>query len=215
MDTEQSFVKSKPTHEMLKKVLSFFVILWLVSGVGVIIGQFVPPALMLPLMIVEILLLISMIFIRKAKKAGRIFALVFALISGVTLFPVLTYYVGSMGGELVLAIFVSTAIVFAAYGLIGYRLTKDLGSWASYLFIALIALVVVSIFGIFIPFSNALVFIMSLAGILLFSLYTIYDFNQIRHRQMDDRDVPFVAIGLYLDFLNLFLNILRIVDLFR
>jgi FtsH-binding integral membrane protein len=120
-----------------------------------------------------------------------------------------------MGGELVLAIFISTAVVFAAYGFIGYRLTKDLGGWANYLFVGVLGLIVVSVFGIFIPFSNVTTMLISMAGVLIFSLYTIYDFNQIRHRKMDDRDIPFVAIGLYLDFLNLFLNLLRLVNALR
>ncbi|PSL36191.1 hypothetical protein B0H99_10712 [Planomicrobium soli] len=202
--------KEMPNNEMLKSVLSFFSLLWVVSGIGVIAGQFVPPALMLPLMIVEVILLISMIFIRKARKAGRTFAMVFALISGVTLYPVLTYYVGSLGGEVVLAVFVSTAVVFAAYGLIGYRMNKNLVGWSSYLFVALIAFFVISLFGFFVPFSSGFAMMLSMGGVLLFSLYTIYDFNRIRHQPMTDQDVPFVAIGLYLDFLNLFLNILRL-----
>jgi FtsH-binding integral membrane protein len=80
---------------------------------------------------------------------------------------------------------------------------------------ALIGIVVVSIFSIFVPFSSGLTLILSIAGVLLFSLYTIYDFNKIRHQNITEEDVPFVAIGLYLDFLNLFLNILRIVGIFK
>ncbi|MDN7242263.1 Bax inhibitor-1/YccA family protein [Planococcus sp. N028] len=210
MYSQYELEKEMPNNEMLKSVLSFFSVLWVISGIGVIAGQFVPPALMLPLMVVEVVLLISMIFIRKARKAGSTFAMVFALISGITLYPVLTYYVGSLGGEVVLAVFVSTAVVFAAYGLVGYRLNKNLVGWSSYLFVALIAFFVISLFGFFVPFSSGFAMILSMGGVLLFSLYTIYDFNRIRHQPMSQEDVPFVAIGLYLDFLNLFLNILRL-----
>lgn len=210
MYSQYELEKEMPNNEMLKSVLSFFSVLWVVSGIGVIAGQFVPPALMLPLMVVEVILIIAMVFIRKARKAGSTFALAFALISGVTLYPVLTYYVGSLGGEIVLAVFVSTAIVFAAYGLVGYRMNKNLVGWSSYLFVALIAFLVISIFAFFVPFSSGMALVLSIAGVLLFSLYTIYDFNSIRHQPMSEQDVPFVAIGLYLDFLNLFLNILRL-----
>lgn len=205
--------KVMPSNEMLKKVLSFFAFLWVISGIGVILGQFVPPALMLPLMVVEVLLIIAMIFIRKAGKAGRVFTTVFALISGITLYPVLNYYVGSLGGEIVLAVFVSTAVVFAAYGLVGYRLNKNLVGWSSYLFVGLIALLVISLFGFFVPFSSGMALVISMAGVLLFSLYTIYDFNRIRHQPMSDQDVPFIAVGLYLDFMNLFLDVLRITNI--
>jgi FtsH-binding integral membrane protein len=200
---------------MLKKVLSFFAILWLISGLGVIIGQYVPPSLMLPLIFVELGLLLAMVFIRKKKIVGKTFALIFSLISGITLYPTLVHYVGAIGGEIVLAVFISTAVLFTLYGLIGYRLNKNLVGWSSYLFMALIGIVVVSIFSIFVPFSSGLTLILSIAGVLLFSLYTIYDFNKIRHQNITEEDVPFVAIGLYLDFLNLFLNILRIVGIFK
>ncbi|MFC4408971.1 Bax inhibitor-1 family protein [Chungangia koreensis] len=203
------------SHDALKKVLSFFSVLWLLSGIGVILGQFVPYSIMMPLMVVEFVLIIAMIFVRRAKRAGKGLAVTFALISGITLYPALTYYVGSMGGEIVLATFISTAVIFAAYGLIGYRMNKNLVGWSSYLFIAVIALAVIMLLGFFIPFSSTLSLVISMGAVLLFSLYTVYDFNQIRHQYIEDEDIPFIAIGLYLDFINLFLHLLRIINYFN
>ena len=203
------------SHDSLRKVLSFLSVLWLLSGIGVIVGQFVPYSLMLPLIVVEFVLIIAMIIVRKTERAGKGLAVTFALISGITLYPALLYYVSSMGGEIVLATFVSTAVIFAAYGLVGYRMNKNLVGWSSYLFVAIIALAVIMIFGFFFPFSGTLSMLISLGAVLLFSLYTIYDFNQIRHRYITDEDVPFIAIGLYLDFINLFLHLLRIVNYFN
>jgi len=203
------------SHDALKKVLSFLSVLWLLSGIGVIVGQYVPYAIMMPLILVEFILIIAMIFVRRAKRAGKGLAVTFAIVSGITLYPTLTYYVGSMGGEIVFATFISTAVVFAAYGLIGYRMSKNLVGWSSYLFIGVIALAVIMLIGFFVPFSSTLSLVISLGAVLLFSLYTVYDFNQIRHRYIEDEDIPFIAIGLYLDFINLFLHLLRIINYFN
>lgn len=214
MEAHYSAVKSVGAGDSLRKVLSFLTVLWTVSGIGIIAGQFVPPALILPLIIVELGLIVAMLFARRAERMGRLLALSFALISGITLYPVLNSYVGMLGGEVVLGVFVSTAAVFVIYGTIGYSLTKNLSAMGKYLFIALIAIVVVSLFGLFVPFSSGLSLLISAAGVLLFSLYTIYDFNQIRHQHITDAMVPLIAVNLYLDFVNLFLHLLRIVAAF-
>jgi len=214
MYPEQAYSQTA-SHDALKKVLSFLSVLWLLSVIGVIVGQFIPYSLMMPLILVEFVLIIAMIFVRKTERAGKGLAVTFAVVSGITLYPALTYYVSSMGGEIVLATFISTGVIFAAYGLVGYRMNKNLVGWSSYLFVAVIALMVIMLFGMFFPFSSTLSMVISLGAVLLFSLYAVYDFNQIRHRTITDEDIPFIAIGLYLDFINLFLHLLRIINYFN
>lgn len=199
---------------MLKKVMNLFALLWIVSAIGLCIGQFVPPVLILPLIIIELILVIMVVFIRKLR-VGRLLAFLFALLSGITIYPAITHYINEMGGQLVLTTFLSVAVVFALYGLVGFKLKTDLAGWGTYLFVALIGIVIVSLFNLIFPMGEFWMVIVSMFGVLLFSLYTIYDFNRLRHQDFSDEDVPSLALSLYLDFMNLFLDVLRILNFFR
>lgn len=199
---------------MLKKVLNLFALLWIVSAIGLCVGQFVPPVLILPLIVIELILVVMVVFVRKLK-VGRILAFLFALISGITVYPAISRYVNELGGQLVLVTFLSVALVFGLYGLIGFRLNTSLSGWGSYLFVALIGLVVVSLVNLIFPLGETWMVLMSMFGVLLFSLYTIYDFNRMRHQDFSESDVPSLALNLYLDFMNLFLDVLRILNFFR
>lgn len=82
-------------------------------------------------------------------------------------------------------------------------------SWGGMLFAALLALVVISIFNIFFPLSSTAMLVFSFIGILVFSGYILYDFNRMKHYGVTAEEVPLMALNLYLDFINLFINILR------
>lgn len=202
-------------EELLQAVLKWFAGLWFLSGIGLLLGPLVPPPFILPLVIVELLLIVSMIFMRIARKLSPVITRVFAFISGITLYSSLHHYVGELGGNLVLLIFLSTAILFVAYGMFGYQLMKNLQGFGKYLFIALIALILVSVLSIFISIGSVGMLLLSIGGVVLFSVYTIYDFNQLRHQSYVEEDVPLLALNLYLDFLNLFLHLLRLASLLK
>ncbi|RBN36456.1 hypothetical protein DMN50_35435, partial [Priestia megaterium] len=49
----------------------------------------------------------------------------------------------------------------------------------------------------------------SVIGTIVFSLYVLYDFNKMKHGEITEELVPILALSLYLDFINLFINLLR------
>ncbi|HHQ0100972.1 TPA: Bax inhibitor-1 family protein, partial [Listeria monocytogenes] len=75
---------------------------------------------------------------------------------------------------------------------------------------AIIILVIFSFVGVFLPLGSMLSTIISAGGTIIFSLYILYDFNQIMKRDVELADVPMLALNLYLDFLNLFMFLLRL-----
>lgn len=198
-------------NENLSKVLKMFGLMWLVTGLGLIIGEFIPSFLVLPIGIASLVLLIAMFFIRYKKKVSKALAYVFALFIGITLNSVISFYVGELGKEIVITVFGTVVILFATLGVFGHKLKKDLKSWGSILLILLLGLVVFSIVSIFVGMSNFVMLIASGFGVLLFVAYTIYDFNQLAKRTITEEDIPFLAINLYLDFINLFLELLKFV----
>lgn len=198
-------------QQQFNKVLKFFTILWAFTAVGLAIGTVIPPALVMPISIVTVVLLVLMMFSRTMRRMGRIISIIVATLTGITMFSLLNFYLGALGGGLVLLIFGTTAVIFIVAGLVGYFTKKDLSSWGNILFIILIGMVVFSIIAIFVNFSSFVWVIVSGLGVILFTVYTIFDMNQIAKHPIADEDVPMIALNLYLDFINLFQNLLRFV----
>lgn len=193
------------------KVLRFFTILWALTAVGLFIGVFIPPALVLPISIATIIILIIFMFSRTARRMSKWLSSLFALLTGITLYSLLNFYIGALGGGLVLVIFGTTAAIFIIVGFVGYNMKTNLSGLWKILLIGLIGVIIFSIISIFVGFSDIVMVIASAFGVILFVGYTLYDMNQIRHQTITDEDVPLVALNLYLDFINLFRELLSLV----
>lgn len=198
-------------HTQFNKVLRFFTILWVFSLIGLVIGVFIPQAFIMPISIVTLIILIAMMFSRAMRRLGKFVSIIVATLVGITLYSSVNFYLGALGSGLVLLIFGSTAVIFIAAGCIGYFSKKDFSSWGNILFIILIGVIVFSIVAIFVQFSSLTYVIVSAISVILFTVYTIYDMNRISKQYISDEDIPMVALNLYLDFINLFQNMLSLV----
>lgn len=198
-------------NTQFNKVLRFFTLLWLVTIIGLLIGTVIPQSLIMPISIVTLVLLVLMMFSRTMRRLGRFVSIIVALLTGITMYSLLNFYLGALGGGLVLLVFGTTAIIFVAAGLIGFFSKKDFSSWGNILFIILIGLVVFSLIAIFVDFSDLIWVIVSGLGVILFTVYTMVDMNRVAKHPIHDEDVPMIALNLYLDFINLFQNLLRFV----
>ncbi|MBP8972890.1 MAG: Bax inhibitor-1/YccA family protein, partial [Anaerolineae bacterium] len=146
--------------------------------------------------------------------------LLFAALMGVTLSTI--FYWATLT-DIYLALF-ATGAMFAAMSIVGYTTEMDLTRLGSLLFMALIGLIVASLVNLFLA-SETLYWVVSYAGVLIFVGLTAYDTQWIKRQaaQLEVqgintgaavvRQVAIVgALKLYLDFINLFLYILRIVS---
>lgn len=117
-------------------------------------------------------------------------------------------------GSIATAFFVAAA-TFGAMSLYGYFTKADLSSWGKILIMALIGLIIATIVAIFVPGINAIV---SYVGVLIFVGLTAYDTQKIKQMCLQAPDAGenmqkyalLGALSLYLDFVNLFLYLLRI-----
>ncbi|MBM7691335.1 FtsH-binding integral membrane protein [Peribacillus deserti] len=196
-------------RSLFQKVIQVFIVTLLLATAGLYAGQFVPGALMLPLMVAEVIMLISAFWLRKRKAVGYTFVYAFAVISGITTYPIVSHYISQSGAQIVLYAFGMTLGIFTVFGLIGSRTKKDLGFLSTFLMVAVLALIFIGIFSIFSPLNDGGLLAFSGIGALVFSLFILYDFNQMKHRGISEEMVPLLALSLYLDFLNLFINLLR------
>ena len=196
--------------QQFNKVLQFFTVLWIFTIIGLLIGTVLPQVFILPLSIVTLILLIAMMFSRTMRRLGRFISIIVAILVGITFYSALNFYLGALGGGVVLLILGTTAIIFIAAGLYGYYTKRDFTNKGSILFILLVGLIAFSIIAIFVKFSSVVWIFVSALGVIVFTVYTIFDMNRIAKQPIKDEDVPMIALNLYLDFINLFLRLLQI-----
>ena len=136
----------------------------------------------------------------------------YAALVGVSLAPVLLIYTGASVAQ----VFFITAATFGAMSLYGYTTKRSLAGFGSFLFMGLIGIVIASLVNMFI-LSSMVSWVISVIGVLVFTGLTAYDTQWIKESYVasDDgtlvgRKAIFGALKLYLDFINLFLMLLRI-----
>lgn len=134
---------------------------------------------------------------------------IYAALNGVLLSYVFVVYTASS----IFATFFVTAGTFGAMALYGYTTKKDLTSWGSLLFMGLIGIIIASVVNMFLH-SEGLANIINYAGVLIFVGLTAYDVQKIKRIGQQAQYSPNLAIlgalSLYLDFINLFIHLLRI-----
>ncbi|WP_332646786.1 Bax inhibitor-1/YccA family protein [Lysinibacillus sp. 54212] len=195
--------------DILGKVLKHFTFMWVLTGIGLFTGSLLSPAIILPISIITIILLIVSIFVRSIRLANIIsYALPFLI--GITLFWTTQFYIEELGAGLVFSVLIGTIAVFILLGVVGMMI-RDISSIGMYLFATLIVVFIFSIIFFFIPVSNTIMLVFAAITVLLFVIYTVYDFNQIRHGHVQEHEAVRMALNLYLDFINIFVNVLEVI----
>ncbi|KAG8899880.1 hypothetical protein FRB99_006398 [Tulasnella sp. 403] len=136
-----------------------------------------------------------------------------ALLSLFTFFEAFTVglIIGFYDQVIVLQALLITLGVFLGLTLFTYQSKYDFSGMGPFLFAGLLVLVMAGFVGIFIPFSKTMDLIYAIGGAIIFSGYIVYDTFIITKKLSPDEAI-IAAISLYLDLLNLFLSILRILN---
>lgn len=197
---------------ILSKILRKLSFLWVLFGLGIGIGFFIPPAVAVGISIITFVVLLITMFAKLKPATINKICYIFTICLGITMKFSLTHYLGTLGSSTVLMVFSATIVIFVLMGIVGFNSKKDYSSLGKYLFFALLALIIVSVIGMFIVPSSPMVILISAVGAIIFTLYTLYDFNQIAKGHVTEEEVTVIAFNLLLDFINLFLNLLRLVE---
>lgn len=166
------------------------------------------------LAILEVVLVMALAARLHSMSVGSARGLFFlyAAVNGLVFSSYLWLY--DMGA--VLMAFGAAALYFGVMAAYGYLTKRDLTSWRTPLMVGLIVLLAVSVIGMFFMSGSSILF--SILGIVIFSCYTAYDTQKIKalyfayagNEAMAKKASIFAALQLYLDFINLFLYLLRI-----
>ena len=131
----------------------------------------------------------------------------FGVLVGIGTAPTIAYY-ASTNPQSVWQAGGATALFIAGFGTAGYATRRDLSGLARACFWALLALIVFGIVTIFVNIPNGAL-IYSIAGLVIFAGFTLYDFQRLRRTQ-DIRAAPQLAASIFLDVLNVFLLLLNL-----
>ncbi|MCA3510938.1 MAG: Bax inhibitor-1/YccA family protein [Rhodobacter sp.] len=151
---------------------------------------------------------------RLSVAGAQLFFYAYAAVMGLSL----AWIFQAFTGVSIAQTFLITAIAFAGLSLYGYTTKKDLSGFGTFLMMGVIGLVVAMIVNIFLA-SSALMFAISVIGVLIFAGLTAYDTQNIKntylqHAQAGDSEwlgkaAIMGALQLYLDFINLFMFLLQ------
>ncbi len=147
---------------------------------------------------------------RMSSGTATLLFYLFSVVNGVALFPIFLAYTHVS----IAKTFFITAGTFGAMSIFGYVTKQDLTRWGSMLFMALIGLIICSVINIFTK-SSTFDWIISAAGVLIFIGLTAWDTQKIKQMaavaplESAGKLATLGALSLYLDFINLFLYLLR------
>lgn len=145
--------------------------------------------------------------IRKMESTlTKILYIGYSILTGLTFSSIFIVYEMTS----IIFIFLATSIIFLIFSIIGKNTKMDLSKLGTYLFIALLSIVILEVINIFIM-NNTLDMLLCSIGIIVFTFYVSYDVNRIVNYFDDTDNMAIVgAFQLYLDFINIFIKLLRL-----
>lgn len=147
---------------------------------------------------------------KMSPVAAKICFILYAFVSGLTFSSIFVVYdIAS-----IMMVFLVSSVIFGVMAFIGYKTNVDLSKLGFYLMMGLIAVIIVSVINIFIG-SNGLEMALSIICVLLFIGITAFDVQKIKSLEgselPEDNLAIYGALELYLDFINIFIDLIRII----
>ncbi|TDL96588.1 Bax inhibitor-1/YccA family protein [Macrococcus carouselicus] len=189
----------------------YFMYYWVIFGIGTFAGQFIPAAMRMPISVLIMAIVLISLFVKSSRKFSALIANVLAFLLGVVSYASFMYYLSDLGTTAFYQNVGLAIAAFFAFGFLGYFVIGDASGLGRLLFPALIALIFASILGFFIqmPMFHLVI---TVAGLAIFLLYTIYDFNRMKQGNFSPREMGF---NLFINLLNIIMDILRLASILK
>ena len=189
-------------------------IITFVSGYALSLNEMVLNSVLyigiIPIIVIELVVAVLMGFrIQKMKPlTAKICYILYSVVTGVTFSTIfITFEMSS-----IIMVFLITALLFGLLAAYGYFTKRDVTKIGNMLFVALIAIIIISIVNIFLR-SSSIELGISIISVIIFMGYVIYDMNNIKYLLSsldDDKASVYGAFQLYLDFINIFIRLLEL-----
>ena len=213
-----SIPSSQEAHQsLLSKVLTLLCFSLIMAAIGLFAGlQLLSAGLggfLLPAIILEIVVLIAlMITANKLPHATMLnlgLLYLFTFTSGMTISTILAAYAAAGAATAISQALALTGVLTVGLGMYAWTTKRNLSFLGPMLFIGLLAVIVASIFSIFFA-TGPLSFIIALVSVALFSGFIVYDIQRIKFTENTMSAAILLTVSIYLDILNLFLSLLRL-----
>ncbi len=163
------------------------------------------------LVVVEFVVAIffSMRLAKMSKITATICYIIYSFLTGLTFSSIFLVFKLSS----IMLVFLVTSITFGIFAIIGYTTKKDITSWSNYLLMALLAVIIATIINIFFK-SPMFDLIITIISIIIFLAYVVYDIKRAEFLTSYNEEAGpiYAAFQLYLDFINLFVDLLRLLN---
>jgi FtsH-binding integral membrane protein len=180
------------------------------TAAGIIAGYSMGPGTLWLAFLAQLGLVFAIAAWREVEYLNLVLLYSFSAATGLMLGPLIAQLANVGMSDLLVQAALATAGVTGCMFFIGRRIEQDLYSWQPLLFAGLLVFLglnVVNLLFFSTPFAHVL---MSFAGVMLFSAYLVIDVNRIRHVENTMGNAVIICLDIYLDIVNLFLNILQI-----
>ena len=167
------------------------------------------PLLLVGVFIGTIVTLVALIFKRHDSPINLYLLTAFTFLESISLGTIITFYDSSV----VIKAFVITATVFIGLTAFTMQSKYDYSTWGAGLFSMLLILIMASFLQALF-WTEAMEFVISVAGAVVFCGFILFDTHMIMHR-LSTEEYIMAAVDLYLDLINLFIYMLRILQAFR
>lgn len=177
--------------------------------------QYLPSGIVLILVLLQFIAVIALSgwAERMSTPVAAIIFLGYSVLTGITLSTIFIVYTM----ESIVNVFLSTTLMFGTISAWAFFTKKDLSPWGTFFFMGLIGIIIASLVNLFLA-SSALEFVISVVGVLVFAGLTAYDTQKIKEMhlvriqggQLEANTAIVGALILYLDFINLFIMLLRL-----
>ncbi|MBU1129422.1 MAG: Bax inhibitor-1/YccA family protein [Nanoarchaeota archaeon] len=213
--------------EVKAKTKNFFnrVYFWMVAGLVlsavfaflVSSSQTLMSLVLSPLIFVFIIAELVMVIVLSARfqklktSTAKTLFIIYSILNGITLSVILLAYTGSS----IFLVFLIAAVMFGSLGFVGFVTKKDLSAMGKFLFMALIGLILAMIINMFWK-NSGFDLLIAIIGVLIFAGLTAYDHQWLKKISLSlkekqvEKFAIFGALKLYLDFINMFLLLLRL-----
>lgn len=180
---------------------------------ALILGPMIPPTMIMGINLAVVAGLIVMSFVRVSPRVAPVIALIVPAAIGLIVYVSVSHYLNAGMGNIVIMAAASTMVIFTTLAVMAWRSERSIEGWSGKMFAILLGLIALGVLNIFLKMTM-LSLIISGAGAVLFSLYIFMDIQRIRDlRQDDNATASMYALNVFLDIVNLFLNLLNILGI--
>lgn len=197
-----------------RRVMNWLLAQFAIMAVAMmVVGPLIPPATVKIVALITVGVLIASSFIKMTPTLAKGFAIGIPAVIGVLMYSTVSAFISAGAGNLVVMAAGGTAVIFGVMSVLGYTSEKSLEHWSSKLAAIVLGAIVLSLANVFFLHLPILSLIISIAMLIVFSLYVFIDIQRIRDTpNADQMTAAMLALNIFMDIINLFQSLLNILS---